>query len=362
MTSGPHHLLAMALVAGSCTGTLDAGQDAPHGLLPVDERNPVIIYNDSSSDNWMGEYSVLLANSGGPALAGIVITASSYWPAVADNVTGWTNLVSAAESGGLTNLPAVTTSAGKPLVRPADGQIGHTTANDSAGAELILSLSRKLGVPARPVVILAGTQLTDIADAYLVDPTVVDRVVVVAALGTFTAPNGVMGAPNGELDPWADWIVAQQFRYVQVSAFYDQTSDVTTAEIANLPQNALGAEMTAKQPNLFAITTASDQVSVLSVALDRPQRFATAVRRAVADTSATFDSTQGPPLVPNAQGNVWIVTQIAAPLAGARLWEMLLGEGSVDAGGAGGASGAGGAPGAGASPDGGGAGGAGGAG
>src|SRR6185437_11720263 len=161
---------------------LDAGQDAPHGLLPVDERNPVIIYNDSSSDNWMGEYSVLLANSGGPALAGIVITASSYWPAVADNVTGWTNLVSAAESGGLTNLPAVTTSAGKPLVRPADGQIGHTTANDSAGAELILSLSRKLGVPARPVVILAGTQLTDIADAYLVDPTVVDRVVVVAAL------------------------------------------------------------------------------------------------------------------------------------------------------------------------------------
>jgi hypothetical protein len=327
--------LATALLAASCTGTLDAGKDTPHGLLPVDERNPVIIYNDSSSDNWMGEYSVLLANDGGPPLVGIIVTASSYWPSVADNATGWTNLVSAAESSGLENLPTVTTSALTPLVRPADGQIGHTTANDSAGAELILSISRKLSLASRPVVVLAGTQLTDIADAYLVDPTVVDRVVVVAALGTFTAPNGAMGPPNGELDPWADWIVAQEFQYVQVSAFYDQTSDVTTAEIGNLPHNALGAEMAAKQPNLFTITTASDQVSVLSVALNRPQRFATAVERAVVDTSVAFDSTQGPPLVPNAAGNVWIVTQIAGPLANARLWPMLLGGNLVDAGGAG---------------------------
>ena len=72
--------------------------------------------------------------------------------------------------------------------------------------------------------------MTDIADAYLIDPSVVDRVVVVAALGTYTAPNGAMNPPNGELDPWADWIVAQVFQYIQVSAFYDQTGDVTAAE------------------------------------------------------------------------------------------------------------------------------------
>ena len=39
--------LGLVLAAGSCAGTLDAGSDMPHGLLPVDERNPVIIYNDS---------------------------------------------------------------------------------------------------------------------------------------------------------------------------------------------------------------------------------------------------------------------------------------------------------------------------
>jgi len=49
-----------------------------------------------------------------------------------------------------------------------------------------------------------------------------------------------------------------------------------------------------------------------------------AVQRAVPDTTASFDSTQGPPLIPAADGNVWIVTQIAMPLAGSSLWQMLL--------------------------------------
>ena len=81
-------------------------------------------------------------------------------------------------------------------------------------------------MPLRPVVVLADAPLTDFADAYLIDPTVVDRVVVVAALGSYSAPNGVMGVPNGDLDAWASWIVAQRFRYVQVGVWYDQSNDV----------------------------------------------------------------------------------------------------------------------------------------
>src|SRR6185437_14245218 len=87
-------LLASAtllLAASSCSGTLDAGMDA-HGFLPVDARNPVIIYNDSASDNWIGEYAVLLAQSSGPALAGIIVTASSYWPDANGNTKGWYDL------------------------------------------------------------------------------------------------------------------------------------------------------------------------------------------------------------------------------------------------------------------------------
>jgi hypothetical protein len=90
----------------------------PHGRLPVDERNPIILANDGVSDNWSGEFAVLLANSGGPALAGIIVTSSWFWPDLNANANGWTRFVTAARSSGLRNIPDNTASAGLPLVRP----------------------------------------------------------------------------------------------------------------------------------------------------------------------------------------------------------------------------------------------------
>ena len=172
-------------------------------------------------------------------------------------------------------------------------------------------MSRQLSTPSRPVVVVSATSLTDIADAYLVDHTVVDRVVVVAALGNYAAPNGIMAGPNGDMDPWADWIVAQRFRYIQVSGYYDQTGDVTAADVPNLPKNTLGARMALVQPMIISQATASDQVALLAVALPE---FVVAAHRVSPDTSATFDSTQGPTLLPDASGNDWLVTQVAGSL------------------------------------------------
>ena len=313
--------LALVLAPAGCSGTLDAGGDVPRGKLPVDGRNPVIIDSDGWSDNWMGEYTALLANNGGPPLVGIIANSTRYWPNATANAAGWMDLVTAARASGLHNLPDVTMSAGAAMARPANGQVDSTRPNGSAGARLIVDLSRQLSLPRRPVVVLGVAPLTNLADAYLLDPTVVDRVVVVAALGSYAAPNGVMDGPNGDLDPWANWIVAQKFRYVQVSAYYDQRGDVTPAQVPDLPRSPLGMRMADKLPDLFEIPEASDQITVLSVALPT---FAGTVRRASPDTSVAFDAMQGPPLVPNDSGNVWIVTQIAAPLAASCLWQMLL--------------------------------------
>jgi hypothetical protein len=129
-----------------------------------------------------------------------------------------------------------------------------------------------------------------------------------------------MGGPNGDMDPWADWIVAQKFRYVQVSSYYDQTGDVTSAQLPSLPQNALGTRISNKRPNIISVNTASDQVALLAVALPT---FAVAVQRVSPDIAAGFDSTQGPPLAPAVSGPSWLVTQIDAPVAAARLWQML---------------------------------------
>jgi hypothetical protein len=313
--------LGLGLSAAGCGKTLDAGHDVPHGLLPVDERNPVILENDGWSDNWSGEYAALLANHGGPPLAGIIVDGTRYWPDAGSNLTGWNRLVQAARASGLQNIPDAIMSTGMPLVRPPDGQIDSTLPNRSAGAQLILDVARRLSVPSRPVVVMADGPLTNVADAYLIDHTVVDRVVVVAVLGSYAAPNGIMGGPNGDLDLWANWIVAQRFRYVQVSAYYDQTGDVATADLGKLPSNPLGAWIADKQPNVFKITTASDQVSVLSVGL---RGFAVGVIRAAPDVSGGFDTMRGLPLVPATDGNVWLVTQIAAPLAASHLWQWLL--------------------------------------
>lgn len=138
-----------------------------------------------------------------------------------------------------------------------------------------------------------------------------------------------MGSPNGNNDPWADFIVASQFRYIQVSAWYDQLTDVPTSRLSELPNNALGAWIAAKQPNLWQWSPASDQVSVLAAGLPA---FATAIDRVSATTSAdggatTADggATVGPNLAMEQGGPNWLVTACDGKLATALFWKVLLG-------------------------------------
>jgi hypothetical protein len=101
-----------------------------------------------------------------------------------------------------------------------------------------------------------------------------------------------MGWPNGELDPWADWIVGQRFRYIQVNGYYEQLGDVPRAKAADLPANPLRSWMAAKVPAL-QIAMSSDQIGVLAVGVPA---FATAVGRAVVDAVGGSSTDDGPPL------------------------------------------------------------------
>jgi hypothetical protein len=310
-------LAGFVALLSACNVTLDAGENR----LPVGPANPVILYQDDWPADWLGEYGALLANDGGPPLIGIIVNATKTWGNLSINTSGWKDLVQEATASGLKNIPNVTSSAGAPLTRPADGLIESTTANRSAGAQLIVDLSQKMATRALPVVIACGTSLTDVADAYLIDPSVVERVVVIASLGSWSAPRALMVPPNGDLDPWADWIVAQKFRYVQVSAFYDQTQDITDAQVDELPDNAFGMRFKKKRGMLLSIPAAADQVALLVMALPG---FATAVQRVGPDPTATFEAGKGPPLNANAFGNAWVVSAIDATRASERLWRMLL--------------------------------------
>jgi hypothetical protein len=313
--------LTIALVATGCTETRDLGSTVPHGLLPVDERNPIVLVNDGAYDNWQGEYAVLLANAGGPALSGIIVNTSSPWPDIDANIAGWRALVAAARASGLQGVPDPTTSIGPALVRPASGQVDDTIPNHSEGARLIVDASARLSLPYRPLVVVTGGRLTDVADAYLVDPAVTQRVVVVSSLGKTSSSGGAMAAPNGEMDPWADVIVAARFRFVQVSAYYDQLTDVPTARLAELPSNPLGAWIATKQPKIWNLAEAADQVSVVAVGVPT---FATALERVTAMTFVGAGAKAGPDLVATPNGVAWLVTESASAEATRRLWTMML--------------------------------------
>jgi hypothetical protein len=275
--------------------------------------------NDGAYDNWQGEYAVLLANHGGSKLAGIVVNDSANWPDINVNVGGWRALVRAARVSGLGDLPDPIASLGAPLTRPDSGAISDTTPNGSEGARFIVEASSRLGLSYRPLVIVTGGRLTDVADAYLLDPSVTDRVVVVSSLGRLTPNGGAMGDPNGQLDPWADQIVADRFRYVQVSAFYDQGSDLPASRLANLPANPFGAWVAAKQPQLQNLLVAADQVGVAAVGIPE---FASAVKR-VSVLPAASVSTRGPELMADPAGQAWLVTEIVGSTATARFSRLL---------------------------------------
>jgi len=302
----------------ACGGKLDAGWDEPKGMLPVDDRNPIVLCNDNYYDNWQGEYAMLLSSTGGPRLAGIVINDSWAWPELDENMAGWRQMVDAAREGGLRDIPDPLASTGPVLVRPSDGSIESTVPNRSEGARFIIEASNRLSLPYRPLVVVTGGRLTDLADAYLMDHTLPERVVVVSSLGSATADGGEMGIPNGEMDTWADVIVAQKFLYVQVSAFYDQKTDVTASLLSELPNNAFTSWIESKEPDVWSDLVAADQVGVLAVAIPS---FVSSVARVVQRVTGADDI---PALSTDPGGPVWLVTEVTGSVGTARFWDMLL--------------------------------------
>ena len=309
-------------VALGCGGSLDAGSNHLHGLLPVDERSPIVLSNDGGRDNWPGEYAAAFAAAGRLTLAGIIVGSSPYWPDIDVDLGAWRDMVAAARASNMAGVPDPVVSDRKRLVAPASGIVGDTIPNRSAGALLIVEIAHRLGRPQRPVVVATGSQLTDVADAYLVDPTIADLVVVVSSLGHATAVDmAVMDDPNGEIDPWADTIVASKLRYVQVSSYYDQKTVVPDARVPELPNDAFGLWMADKRASIMDLLAAADQLSVIAVAIPA---FAQSVTRAsISGTTAPASGRIVPTLAADPSGNAWIVAAGDSNLATSELWRVL---------------------------------------
>jgi hypothetical protein len=312
-------VMALGPLIAACDESFDAGS-LSHGDLPVDQRNPIVLLNDSVYDNWQGEYALLLANNGGPKLEGIVVGTGGIWSDSGTNMGGWMALLKAAKSSNM-NIPELIPSGDPPLKRPTNGEIDSTVPNDSYAANFICQTADRVSLPYRPLVLVTGGRLTDVADAYRVCPRVKDLVVVVSSLGKSSSQGATMDDPNGEMDPWADSIVTAKFRYIQVSAYYDQTADVPDSRLEELPpNNTFATWIKTKQPKISGLDRASDQVAVAAVGIPE---FVVHVKHVSAGGPVAADAKVGPVLTEAPNGPLWLVDQSAGSLAAGRFWKLL---------------------------------------
>ena len=307
-------LVGWALLHAGCSSQLDAGSDVLHGSLPVDERSAVVVVNDGGRDNWHGEFAAILASTGRLDLVGMIVNSNAEYPSVDVNVTNYRQMVRAAQKSGMRHVPEPTASIAPTLVRPDSGEIEDTAPNHSEGARLILDAAAAWASSVHPLAIATGGALTDVADAYLLDPSLAERAVVVASLGQKDGQNATTLAPNGDRDAWATRIVTSRMRYVQVNGYYDQMLDLPEDRTAELPDNPFGQWMADKRPDILDLFHACDQVSVLAVALPW---FATDVVRLRADEA---ESTT---LLPDEAGHVWHVRQSESVRARELIWSTL---------------------------------------
>jgi hypothetical protein len=217
------------------------------GAVPYDRASSVIYDNDGAIESGFTDmYVQALASAGIIELRGLVTTCSygeerrqpPYAPlSDADQVRERQELVEKARRSGLRNLPDVSPGPSLSLTRPASGRIEDTVPQATPGSWLIVNEARK-ATPTRPLVVLMGGQATAVADAYLLDPSIADRVMV-----AWTAANkrsdGYVDSQeyNASVDPWATFIVFERLRVV-IFPFRSDRAENTMC--AATPKSRLG--------------------------------------------------------------------------------------------------------------------------
>jgi len=221
---------ARAVLASAFLWTLAsaAKADAQPTSLPFDRTNPVIYDNDGTLESGYPDvYVYALASAGLIQLKGIVTTCSygewkrtpPYSPQPeADHIRERQELIDKARRSGFRHLPDCTAGPSISLEsrRPSSGRIEDTPPIKTPASRLIVNEARE-ATPQKPLVILMGGQATAVADAYLLDNSIADKVILAWIALNKAGENRMSSRGYNELiDPWAAYIVT---RRLQVVAF-----------------------------------------------------------------------------------------------------------------------------------------------
>ena len=203
--------------------------------LPYSRTNPVVYDNDSVVDVYTDEYLLALSSLGEIQLKGMLTSSSvipdNKWVKPEDyesEVANRQRVTEAARASGLRNVPTPVRGPMGMLQKPVSGRIEDTKPIDSAGTRLIIEEARKCSAK-KPLVVVVGGPLTAEADAYLLDPSIADKMVI----GWLSLQNQDMGNYNGWADPWAAYITVQKLRLVHFGSV--RPPRVLKTDLAKLP-------------------------------------------------------------------------------------------------------------------------------
>jgi|GEM_PF-1337253 len=178
-------------------------------LLPFDNVSSVIYDNDDHRDVYTDEFLMALSHLGEIDLKALITTYSANDTEYRLFVTGRKEIVKEALQSGLRNLPVAMAGTNKCLVQPETNRIKDTEPLNLPASQFIVEHARSASHE-KPLVIVTGGQLTVVADAYLIDPSIADNIIV----------SGIFGASeidyNAGLDSWAWKIVLSAYRVLAI--------------------------------------------------------------------------------------------------------------------------------------------------
>ena len=288
-------------------------------ILPYDRSNPVIYDNDSAEDVYTDEYLMALAGSGDINLRGLITTAS-YASSMRKSETSFEwgisvrkEIVGKASRSGMKNIPDAVGGPSVDLVRPASGRIEDTVPIGSQGAKLIIE-EAKLATPQKPLVIIMGGQATAMADAYLMDNSIVENVVL--AWSNRWYPLGY----NGMIDIWSTYIIMSKFIVVEFD-YGNMNADpyVPKQRLIELPDTELRQWMMEKELPHVSLPGEHDFDVHPAIALMRPD-YVTGVRK---QAVSHLDSEGIPVLKDDENGNILMVTEADKEVATDEWWRAL---------------------------------------
>ena len=281
--------------------------------------------NDDSVDCYDVELLCAAATRGAVILRGISTTTSTsangYNPyvssAVADGFyTGRLADVDVAIKSGFKSslIPTPSPAFKGNLARPGNSQINSTTPLSMPTSAALVAAINANATPENPMIVTCGGTLTLVANAYLQDQSIADKVVVSFISGSTAAANGY----NEWADGWAAYIVYSKLTIVthgltEATLSTSAPSVPKARLLTDFPVSLLRSRMFGKDHPAPGNTLPGDydaDGAMICFILDRLNVVTFVSRKAVTGlTTVNLGVTHDVPAITgNASGNIWAVT------------------------------------------------------